>query len=1106
MPIHKTPPLPGVHNLFQQEQRSSPFLQRAFQVYPNEVKLLLWVTVIQLIMRVSSILINNFAQTAFLKRYGVESLPTIFLLEALITFFFASVVGVLMDRHRTVRVFTGLFIFFALSIGLIRGALPFGHPLIYPILYILKSQAVEILPILYWDILTDLFTTQQSKRLYTLITAGGVLGTTVGSLMTGPVARWVGADNVLLIFVGGMVLAAVLNEFTEKVVGSPIETRTDRRKGKLQGKFKENLREFIAFSKRSPLLKFMIIIIAIPNIVLPIVTYQFNVVVDAYYATEQATLQFFGIFRGVSNAVMFLALLFSGRLITHWGVATSLLFHPINYLIAFGSLFFRFDIFSGVYARFSSETLKTTLNNPARAILYNFFPEKTRGLIRVFLRGNVVRAADFTGSGFLMLIKGVMDPRFLSVVAAPLVLIWIFTNFRIKRRYSSMLLETLMEKQIDWRRLEEVDFRAWAGDKRALDSILKGLRSEDPDLAVTCGEILAKIALPGWVGFILEALPGKTPEVQKKLLGLLRPEDAGQAVPRLLSLARNASSDTLVQLIPALSRLDSKADMAMMVAFVDHPDPRVRVEALVAMYWSDEPQAQVEFRQRVEAMMPAGESANRVLAEILGRTGDPAFAPLLLSWLKGTDPCLKAMALSGLGKMGHPEGQSHALREIGNLEPRIRRAALETLMASGTKTPLDIWIRLLGDEEPVFREKASQMIRQQGEGVVQALLPVLASPSRTIRNEILSILSEVRASSVELSQFISRELKKVYVRMAILQALNRVQKGKALPLLILHIQEKNDETIEVILRVLAATEFGDKMKIIIKALQSGLKRDMDNAIEALESSLHSDIGRILIPVLEERPLDEKLALGRKRMGLDLSFSESSMSLFLALLEDEDPIVRSLTLYTLGEGMLEGVPRASIENCLEAEDPLVRDAAQWALGVLEEGRGPSASPEKTPELVDRIQFIRKVPIFRDIRVQELLAVATITTPRRCAKGELLLREGDPGDALYLIADGELSVIKGFGTKNEVVLDHIGKDDFIGEMALIDHCPRSATVRAEADSLILVIKDQDFNKILENYPAMALGVCRVFSQRIRTLHGRLRGTRDEGRVFIRKLESF
>ncbi|MGQ9655994.1 MAG: MFS transporter, partial [Thermodesulfobacteriota bacterium] len=300
-------------------------LQKVFKVYPNEVRLLLWVSAMQLAMRISSVLINNYAQAAFLKRFGVEYLPAIFVIEAILTFFMANAVGVLMGRFRTIRVFTGLLLFFALAVATIRGLLPLNIAILYPILFILKSQAIETLPILYWDILNDLFTTRQSKRLFTLITAGGILGTTVGSIMTGTVAKWVGIDNVLLIFVGGTLIAALLNENTERVVGSPLEPAPETRRLAKRKPLRETVREAYEYSKLSPFLKYMIVLVAIPNVVLPVLTYQFNVIVDMTYATERDTLQFLGVFRGISNAVIFGILLFSGRLVNKWGVATSLL-------------------------------------------------------------------------------------------------------------------------------------------------------------------------------------------------------------------------------------------------------------------------------------------------------------------------------------------------------------------------------------------------------------------------------------------------------------------------------------------------------------------------------------------------------------------------------------------------------------------------------------------------------------------------------------------------------------------------------------------------------------------------------------------------------------
>ena len=1076
------------HSLLQTGQEPIFSFQRILRVYRNEVKILLWVTLIQLVMSMSSILLNNFAQTAFMKRYGVESLPTVFLIEAVLTFFFANAVGLLMNRYRTIQVFTGLFLFFAISVGLIRGLLPFGNLLVYPVLYILKSQAVEILPILYWDILSDLFTTQQSKRLYTLITAGGVLGTTLGSLLTGKVAHWIGADNVLLIFVTGMVLAAVLNELTERVAGAPLEPRTDRDKGRLQGPLRKNFSDFINFARTSPLLKYMILIVAIPNILLPILTYQFNVVVDAYFATEQATLQFFGVFRGVSNAVMFIILLFSGRLITHWGVAPSLLLHPINYFIAFGGLLFHFDILSGIYARFSTETLKTTLNNPARAILYNFFPEQMRGLVRVFLRGTVIRAADFAGSGSLMLIKGLIEPRFLSLVAAPLTLIWIITSMKIKRNYSTLLMKTFMEDYSDWKHLEDLDFKVWLKDPQVVKRLRQGLEDSDPKTVLVSAEIIAKAAPAGWAKWIVSALPGRPVETQKGLLDLLKIEEGKDAVEELFRIIPTAPPNTMAYLIQTLNRIDAGSNLAITEQFLDHPDPRVRIEALAGLYLSHLFQAQTDFRQRIRGLLDAGEAEARFAIKVLGKAGDPFFSAMLLKCAKGEDPELKAWALCGLGKMGHEEATDIALSAIGDLSVRVREAALQVLRAVKGKTPLAVWIHLLGNQDPRFRKEASMAIQEKGEETVQDLLRVLASPSRVEKNEALSILAKLGPPRTDISQFIMKEIEKPYRYAAYVRVLQKNETGKVLPLLLDHMLERNNETLEVVLRVLGLMEFGDKIKFILKALQSSNRRDKENAIEALEYSLHPKIRRVLIPLFEENPSEEKVFMVGKTLGIT-AFPDSIDGILLQLLKDDDPTIQALTVYAFGEGVIEQPPITAIAELLDSETQIVTEAAQYTLHVLE-GKIPAEYGSQTDaNVVEKAIAFRKIPLFNDLRVQEIMAIAGKSFVREFAKGEVVIREGDPGDALYLIMEGEMAVIKDMGKEQEFVLDRIGKDDFFGEMALLDGNPRSASNIAESEALVLVLNGKDFVRIMEDYPSVPLKICGVLAQRIRELHSRL-----------------
>ena len=308
------------------------------------------------------------------------------------------------------------------------------------------------------------------------------------------------------------------------------------------------MKAFIEYARHSALLKTMILLVAIPNMVLPLLTYQFNVAVDAYYATEHGAINFFGFFRGVTNAVVFGALMISSRVVTRWGIPTTLMVHPFNYLISFSVLFLRLDIFTAAYARFSTELFKNTLNNPSRAILYNFFPKRIRGLVRVVLRGNVVRAADFSGSALLLVTTGLLAPHSLSLVAVPLVMIWLFTNLRIKKTYSPMLLQSLAERQLDWKAMEDMDFRAWFQDPESRKCILEGLASQNPDVTIACGEILARARPKGWTEAILVAVEKTTPRVQGVLLNLLPKEDAPRVRHILERLKEFAPPETLALL------------------------------------------------------------------------------------------------------------------------------------------------------------------------------------------------------------------------------------------------------------------------------------------------------------------------------------------------------------------------------------------------------------------------------------------------------------------------------------------------------------------------------------------------------------------------------
>jgi CRP-like cAMP-binding protein len=853
--------------------------------------------------------------------------------------------------------------------------------------------------------------------------------------------------------------------------------------------------EVYDYSKRSPFLKFMVVIMAIPNIILPILVYQFNVVVDVTYATEEKTIQFFGLFRGISNALIFLFLMVSGRVLSRVGVATGLLFHPVNYLLAFASLFLRFNIFAGVYARFSTEALKTTINNPARAVLYNFFPSHVRGKVQVFLRGTVVKASALAGAGLLLLTKGILEPEMLSIVAAPLVLIWIFTNVVIKRRYASMLIQVLMDRQIDWRQLEDVNLRQLAQDKKTVETLQRGLQDENPEIVTLCAEILAQVAPPGWGKWVLEAIQAKPPRIQKRLLDMLSPEDTQELVPPLISMGRDAPAETLIHLVSTLSRLDPKGHVPFSEGLVEHPDSRVQVQALVALYESEEEEAQNLSRQRVEKLIREGNHEGlSVASEVMSETGDPAFSENMLNWARSEEPELLARALKGLSKMHLPQALEIAETSIDNPSPQVRGASVQVMIEFGEEAaPLARWIHLLADEDPQVRASVSAAIRQRGEGVVKDLIAALASPSRSLRNEVIIILDEFESPPTELSQFITTELGKTYRNLSYIWSLQEAaDRSQAVSLLKDHLVERNGEIVETVMRVLAFQEFGDRMEIIRKALQTGDRRDVDNAIEALESSLHVGIRKILIPLLEDSPLEEKLIVGRKVFGVDPQATQSPATTLKILLDDGDSITQVLTIYGVTDDFERESFPAEIVKLEGSKDQLVRDAATWARRHRELDASGEKPPEDAMPLLEKVLHIRKIPIFMGLRIRELVAIAAITQERPAAQGEVVVREGDQGDVLYLVLEGELAVIKGMGSDREMTLDHIGAEDFFGEMALFDFQPRAASVVANSLAKLMVIEEKEFSRLMEHHPAIPISICKVLSQRMRTLHERFKSS--------------
>jgi len=208
-------------------------LGKWLKVYEDEISLFFWVVLLLFLIRTSSILFNNFAETAFLKRYGVEYLPIVNVINSISTFFIMGFLTGLMAKIPGSRMLGNTLLFCGVSVAALRFVVPLGFDLIYPVLYILKAQYEVLLALIFWNLANDLFNTRQSKRLFPLITAGGVVGGIIGSFATPPLAKAITMDNLMFAYL----ITTSLGAFMVRRMGKQFPTLLlSDKKGKKGGK------------------------------------------------------------------------------------------------------------------------------------------------------------------------------------------------------------------------------------------------------------------------------------------------------------------------------------------------------------------------------------------------------------------------------------------------------------------------------------------------------------------------------------------------------------------------------------------------------------------------------------------------------------------------------------------------------------------------------------------------------------------------------------------------------------------------------------------------------------------------------------------------------
>ena len=142
--------------------------------------------------------------------------------------------------------------------------------------------------------------------------------------------------------------------------------------------------------------------------------------------------------------------------------------------------------------------------------------------------------------------------------------------------------------------------------------------------------------------------------------------------------------------------------------------------------------------------------------------------------------------------------------------------------------------------------------------------------------------------------------------------------------------------------------------------------------------------------------------------------------------------------------------------------------------------------KAKQLQELFKSLSEIPFFNKLPAEEIAALVPSIDSRSYAEGSVIIREGDPGDSLFIVDEGEVDII---ASGADQALATLRAGDVLGEMALVTGEPRSASAVAKSDCRVWFVMKEDFDRLLATSPHLAVAVSDLARERIANLQERM-----------------
>ncbi len=1059
------------------------------------------------------------ANTLYLSSFEADKLPYVYIVTALLS----TLIGVLYTRLEAHVPATTLLritlIGMAISIaGFYVGTLvsesrwlAFGMMAWKEVLWILSDFE-------FWAVAVALFNVRQGKRLFGLVTAGGIWATILGGFLTPAVVPFVGARGLFLLSAASTMSSALLLSIISRRFPAAFASTTED-----SAEPDEASPSARTSLLRDPYMRLFVLLSILSVAMFYFLEFLFYQAVEPRFPDESSRASFFGIFFGVMGLLQLVFSSFlSGRLMARFGLAFGLLFLPFVGMVGSASMLTFSALGLGaaffwivVSTKLADETLRGSLEDPTFRLLYQPITPASRRLRAQVVRESVIDPISFGITGVaLILLTSILTLDSSQMIW---VLILLFAGYALvglllRRSYTRTLTQAMLARALGGS--GPAGLRAGTGssppllDREHLQILQKGIASADPAEVIYSLQLLEEQDPPGAEQALISALDSANDRIQS------------YALDRVESLRLSAASGKVVELIErgvsaqtrggALRVYGAVADdgaFEKAYAYIEAPELEVRRGALIGLLRHGGIDGILAAGLAWNELVSSPLADNRIFAaEILGEVGITSFYRPLQELLADPDADVRAAALLAAERLRHLALVPAILANLRR--PDVRSRAFSALVANGPPI-IPLLGRSLADAtlSPAVRklillacarigdDKAIRILESRFAEADHVEMPLVASALESIDYQApvgqrplvqKRILSEVQGAAWIISASLDLE---------------PVDDASLQEALAIELHEYRRRLL-LLVSLLIPGEAFDRVRL---DLLRGNVAKRATALEVLDNLTEHALRRQVLPLLDELPNAERLkrlqelAPQTRRTPAERlaeiparpNVSEWSVGCALRLIgrqrmRDLTPVaaaalqhpswfVRETAVWAVW--MLEPPALADLLAPLSADaDP---DVAGWARRCL---HPTPVEPDEEPAMltIEKVIILKSVPIFAEIPEHLLVELASMAHEVSFEANARIITQGDMGDDAFVIVYGRVKVHEG-----DRMLRILGVREVFGDLAALDPGPRSASVTALEPTTLFRINDRILQELIAEHPEVASALIRVLCRRLRSV---------------------